>query len=201
MRLPVLQPQQLQRHALAPQLPVHYPQSGTGRAARDGAAGGYSSRLQPRVIDVRRAAASPPPPPAARPQIITDRRQRRRRRGADLAAAQPLAKVNRRDFTDLVAWRHGVGASAPLLGLGKCPRQRPRPSRPLPPPRRNHPARCTKTPESVFGFDRNRCSDSVGILHPAGPDHHGGHLGAVGGLDGLVGGCLGRRVSGAARLL
>jgi len=36
--------------------------------------------------------------------------------------------------------------------------------RPTPAPRRSLLARCPETPEPVFGFDRNQCSDSVGIL-------------------------------------
>ena len=38
------------------------------------------------------------------------------------------------------------------------------PDAPVPAPRRSLPARCSETPEPAFGFDRNQCSDSAGIL-------------------------------------
>src|SRR5438128_1536677 len=58
----------------------------------------------------------------------------------------------------------GRGIGAVSSDIGNVRRSVPCPRRPTPAPPRSPPARCPETPESAFGFDRNQCSDSVGII-------------------------------------
>jgi hypothetical protein len=58
----------------------------------------------------------------------------------------------------------GRGIGAISSDVGNIRWSVPCPRRLKPAPRRSPPARCPETPEPAFGFDRNQCSDSIGIL-------------------------------------
>ena len=160
--LPVLQPQQLQGHALAPQLPVHIRpvRQRPGRPRRR--SGRIQQSLQPVIVQVRRQ----------RPAHIGEHRtahvvrnggQRDSGRRADLAPAQALAEGQPQDFTDISHGDAGSGHRRGLLGRRKCPRERAVPQTPhagaTPQPARQvsgNPGISVRIrSESVFGFDRN----------------------------------------------
>lgn len=86
-------------------------------------------------------------------------------------AAVVAALAAERPVHGSFAWRRGVGAPAVSSDIGDVRGSVPGSARLKLAPRHSLPARCPETPEPAFGFDRNHCSDSVGILNKRGdPD-------------------------------
>ena len=168
--LPVLQPQQLQGDVLAPQLPVHIGplrQRAGRRGRRDGR---IQQPLQPAIVQA--LGQRPAQACQHRPRhIVRNGGQRDTGRRAHLAPAQTPAEGQPENFTNISHGDAGSGHRRRLLGRGKCPRERSVPHTPragaTPPPAQafGNPGISVRIrSESLFGFGRNHCSDSVGIL-------------------------------------
>lgn len=162
MLLAILEPQQLQGHALALELfvdrsPVRQRAADSRRRRRR-----EQRRLEGGVVHV----VGHRPTDAGRlgpPQVLTDRGDRDAGRGAHLATGPALAVDQPQDVSDLAHGRAGSGHRVSLRRTGVCPKEGDRPASPhasaTQPPRRGVRIRS----ESVYGLDRNRCTETVGI--------------------------------------